>query len=87
MNRVDEEINKPAKGVLVHGINVCQVCNTEEQHRRMLCNWSIAFSRFSYFKLRFLCNLHINSNFKFVCLFVFPKDNLPVLWNKNVPTK
>jgi len=33
MNRVDEELNKPAKGVLVHGINVCQVCNTEEQHR------------------------------------------------------
>ena len=33
MNRVDEEVNKPTKGVLVHGINVCQVCNTEEQHR------------------------------------------------------
>lgn len=32
MNRVDEEVNKPTKGVLVHGINVCQVRNTKKQH-------------------------------------------------------
>lgn len=64
MNRVDEEINKPAKGVLVHGVNVCQVCNAEEQHGGMLCNRSIAFSRLSYFQFCFLCDLNINSSFK-----------------------
>lgn len=62
LNGGDEEVDKPAEGVLVHGINVGQVRNTEEQHRGMLCDRAITFSRFSYFKFRFLCNLNFSSS-------------------------
>lgn len=62
LNGGDEEVDKPAEGVLVHGIDVGQVGDTEEQHGGMLCDGAITFARFSYFQFRFLCNLHINSS-------------------------
>lgn len=61
MNGADEEADKPAEGVLVHGINVGQVCDAEEEHGRMPCHGPIGLPRLCDLQLRLLCNLHTHS--------------------------
>lgn len=62
VNRVDVKVHKPDERVLVHGVDVGQVCDAEEQHRRMLGDGPVAFSRLCYFELCFFCNLAEEEN-------------------------
>ena len=43
-NGSDEQGHKPSKGVLVHRINVRQVCDAEEKNRAMLCDGLVTLS-------------------------------------------
>lgn len=61
MNGADVEVDKPDEGVLVHGVDVGQICNAEEQHGRVLCHRPVRLPRLCDLQLRLLCNLHINS--------------------------
>lgn len=46
---------------MIHGVNVGQVCNTEEKDGGVLSDGSVALSRLSYFNLSLLCNLEVHS--------------------------
>lgn len=56
---VDVEIDEPVEGVLVHGVNVGQIRNAEEEDGRVLGDRPVALSRFSYFDLRLLSYLNL----------------------------
>lgn len=58
---VDIEVDKPVERVLIHGVNVGQVCNTEEEDGGVLSDGSVALSRLGYFNLSLLCNLKVPS--------------------------
>lgn len=60
MYGVDIEVDKPVERVLIHGVDVGQVCNTEEEDGGVLSNGSVAFPRLSYFNLSLLCNLKVH---------------------------
>ena len=38
---VEEDANEPLQGVLVHGVNVGEVCGTEEQELCTHCHWNV----------------------------------------------
>lgn len=61
MYGVDIEVDKPVERVLIHGIDVGQVCDTEEEDGGVLSDGSVALPRFSYFNLSFLCDLKVHS--------------------------
>lgn len=44
LDRANVQVNKPAEGVLVHGIYVSQIGDGEEQRSRVIGNRSVAFS-------------------------------------------
>lgn len=67
MNGADIEVDEPAEGVLVHGVDVGQVCDAEEQHGRVLCHGPVRLPRLRDLQLRLLCNLHINSRGETAC--------------------
>lgn len=64
MNGADVEVDKPAEGVLVHGVNVGQVSDAEEQHGRVLCHGPVRLPRLRDLQLCLLCNLHIHAREK-----------------------
>lgn len=68
LNAHDEEVNKPGQRVLIHGINVGQVSDGEEQNGWMPCNWSISNTRRLNLFLSFLSNLIINKRMSFTLL-------------------
>lgn len=69
----DEEVNKPGQRVLIHGINVGQVSDGEEQNGWMPCNWSISNTRRLNLFLSFLSNLIINKRIFHITSFPYGK--------------
>lgn len=61
MDGADVEADKPAEGVLVHGVDVGQVGDAEEEHGRVLRHGPVRLPRLRDLQLRLLCNLHSNS--------------------------
>jgi len=57
LDGVDEEVDKPCEGVLVHGINVRQISYTEEQVSRVLGYRPITHTGGLYFLLGLLSDL------------------------------
>lgn len=60
MYGADIEVDKPVERVLIHGVDVGQVCDTEEEDGGVLSNGSVALPRLSYFNLSLLCNLKVH---------------------------
>lgn len=61
MNGADEEADKPAEGVLVHGVDVGQVGDAEEEHGRVLRHGPVRLPRLRDLQLRLLCDLHAST--------------------------
>lgn len=57
LDGIDVEVDEPAQRVLVHGVYVGQVSDTEEQDGGVLGNGPVAFSRLCYFDLCLLSYL------------------------------
>lgn len=57
MDRINVEVDKPAKRVLVHWVDVGQISNAEEEDRGVLSNSSVTLSRLCYLRLCLICNL------------------------------
>lgn len=56
VNGQDKEVDEPGQRVLVHGLNVCQVCDGEEQNGGMDSNWSVTHSSCVNLLLSFFSN-------------------------------
>lgn len=57
LNGSDEEIDKEGEGVLIHGIDVCEIGDTKEQTGSSLCDWSVAHTHLIDFLLSLFSNL------------------------------
>lgn len=56
VNGQDKEVDEPGQRVLVHGLNVRQVCDGEEQNGGMDSNWSVTHSSCVNLLLSFFSN-------------------------------
>lgn len=56
VNRQNKEVDEPGQGVLVHGLNVRQVCDGEEQNGGVDSNWSVTHSSCVNLLLSFFSN-------------------------------
>lgn len=56
VNGQDKEVDEPGQRVLVHGFNVRQVCDGEEQNGGMDSNWSVTHSSCVNLLLSFFSN-------------------------------
>ena len=57
----DVQVNEPGERVLVHRVNVGQICYGEKQDGRVFGDWSIPLPRLFNLPLGFLTNLFIQS--------------------------
>ena len=62
-NGLDIEVDKPDQRVLVHGLNVCQVRDAEEENGGMCGHWSVAIASLIYLQLCCSCYLLLCRNF------------------------
>ena len=62
-NRYVEEVDEPHEGVLVHWVDVGQICSGEEQHRAVFSDWPIASSRLLYLFLCLVSNFLLFADF------------------------
>lgn len=56
VNGQNKEVDEPGQGVLVHGLNVRQVCDGEEQNGGVDSNWSVTHSSCVNLLLSFFSN-------------------------------
>ena len=56
------EVDEPGQGVLVHGVNVGEVCDGEEQHRTMGSHGTIPCTGLLYLSLCLISNLEGGDN-------------------------
>lgn len=56
VNGQNKEVDEPGQGVLVHGLNVRQVCDGKEQNGGVDSNWSVTHSSCVNLLLSFFSN-------------------------------